>query len=71
METLADGTEIWYCHQSSIGVSEGEKVIQGEHIGNLGATGHVTGPHVHIEVRPGGGDPIDPYYAFIAHGYTP
>jgi murein DD-endopeptidase MepM/ murein hydrolase activator NlpD len=71
VETLPDGTEIWYCHQSTIGVEVGDKVIQSEQIGTLGSTGHVTGPHVHVEVRPGGGDPIDPYPEFLYHGVTP
>jgi murein DD-endopeptidase MepM/ murein hydrolase activator NlpD len=71
VETLPDGTEIWYCHQSTIGVSVGDKVIQSSQIGTLGSTGHTTGPHVHIEVRPGGGDPVDPYPEFILHGVTP
>ncbi|HEX6150053.1 M23 family metallopeptidase [Nocardioides sp.] len=69
--TLEDGTEIWYCHQSSFGVSEGEEVRSGEVIGAIGSTGNVTGSHLHIEVRPGGGDPVDPYAAFIVHGVTP
>lgn len=69
--TLDDGTEIWYCHQSSVGVSTGERVTQGEQIGEIGSTGHTTGPHLHLEVRPGGGDPVDPYTALIAHGVTP
>jgi murein DD-endopeptidase MepM/ murein hydrolase activator NlpD len=71
VETLPDGTEIWYCHQSTIGVSVGDKVVQSEQIGTLGSTGHTTGPHVHIEVRPGGGDPVDPYPEFVFHGVTP
>jgi murein DD-endopeptidase MepM/ murein hydrolase activator NlpD len=71
VETLPDGTEIWYCHQSTIGVNVGETVTQSEQIGTLGSTGHTTGPHVHIEVRPGGGDPVDPYPEFILHGVTP
>lgn len=71
VETLPDGTEIWYCHQTSIGVSVGDKVIQSEQIGTLGSTGHTTGPHVHIEVHPGGGDPVDPYPEFLLHGVTP
>jgi murein DD-endopeptidase MepM/ murein hydrolase activator NlpD len=71
VETLPDGTEIWYAHQSEIGVAVGQKVVQGSQIGRIGATGNVTGPHVHIEVRPGGGDPVDPYPAFIYHGVTP
>lgn len=71
VETLPDGTEIWYCHQSEIGVSVGDSVIQSSQIGRIGSTGNVTGPHVHIEVRPGGGDPVDPYPAFVFHGVTP
>ncbi|WP_221177268.1 M23 family metallopeptidase [Nocardioides marmoriginsengisoli] len=71
VETLADGTEIWYCHQSEIGVTVGQKVVQSTQIGRVGSSGNVTGPHVHIEVRPGGGDPVDPYPAFIYHGVTP
>jgi len=71
VETLPDGTEIWYGHQSVIEVSVGQKVIQSAQIGRVGSTGNVTGPHVHIEVRPGGGDPVDPYPAFIYHGVTP
>lgn len=71
VQTLADGTEIWYCHQAEAGVEVGEKVIQSEQIGRVGSTGNVTGPHLHIEVRPGGGDPVDPYPAFLYHGVTP
>ena len=58
--TLDDGTEIWYCHQSSFGVSEGDEVRAGEVIGAIGSTGNVTGSHLHVEVRPGGGDPVEP-----------
>ncbi|WP_149827659.1 M23 family metallopeptidase [Streptomyces tailanensis] len=59
--TLDDGTEIWYAHQSSIGVSVGQKVATGDVIGRVGATGNVTGAHLHLEVHPGGsGTGIDP-----------
>jgi murein DD-endopeptidase MepM/ murein hydrolase activator NlpD len=68
--TLEDGTEIWYCHQSSILVSEGEEVRGGEQIGTIGSTGHVTGSHLHLEVRPGAGDPVDPRAAFEVHGLS-
>ncbi|MCW2779644.1 MAG: Glycyl-glycine endopeptidase precursor [Marmoricola sp.] len=71
IETLTDGTEIWYAHQSAINVHSGETVTGGETIGAIGSTGNTTGPHVHIEVRPGGGDPVDPYPAFVYHGVTP
>jgi len=66
--THEDGTEIWYCHQSSFGVSEGDTVRAGEVIGAIGSTGNVTGSHLHLEVRPGGGDPVDPHAAFAVHG---
>ncbi|MCZ9339478.1 M23 family metallopeptidase, partial [Streptomyces sp. TRM76130] len=37
--TLDDGTEVWFCHQSSISVSVGQKVSTGDVIGRVGATG--------------------------------
>lgn len=69
--TLEDGTELWYCHQTSISVSVGDTVRGGELIGTVGSTGNVTGPHLHLEVRPGGGDPVDPFTSLLEHGVTP
>jgi murein DD-endopeptidase MepM/ murein hydrolase activator NlpD len=69
--TLDDGTEIWYCHQSSQAVSVGDVVAPGETIGAVGATGNTTGAHLHLEVRPHGGDPVDPFTALVAHGVHP
>jgi len=71
VETLEDGTELWYCHQVRFGVEPGQEVHAGDIIGYVGSTGHVTGPHVHVEVRPGGGDPVDPYPALVEHGLQP
>ncbi len=69
--TLEDGTELWYCHQTAYAVTTGQSVRAGEVIGSVGSTGNTTGPHVHIEVRPGAGDPVDPYAAMLAHGLQP
>lgn len=69
--TLEDGTEIWYCHQTTMDVLVGQQVVGGDVIGTVGSTGNSTGPHVHIEVRPGGGGPIDPYGALLEHGLQP
>jgi murein DD-endopeptidase MepM/ murein hydrolase activator NlpD len=69
--TLDDGTELWFCHQTSYVVSVGQEVHAGDVIGYVGSTGNVTGPHLHLEVRPGAGDPVDPYQALIVHGLQP
>jgi len=69
--TLDDGTELWFCHQTSFVVAEGDVVRAGELIGYVGSTGNVTGPHLHLEVRPGAGDPVDPYEALRVHGLQP
>jgi murein DD-endopeptidase MepM/ murein hydrolase activator NlpD len=66
--TLPDGTEIWYCHQNSFGAAVGETVRAGEVLGYVGSTGNVTGSHLHLEVRPGAGDPVNPRAAFLVHG---
>ncbi|MFI8188287.1 M23 family metallopeptidase [Streptomyces sp. NPDC085946] len=70
--TLDDGTEIWYAHQSSISVSVGQKVTTGDVIGRVGATGNVTGAHLHMEVHvDGSANGVDPLAWLRGKGLTP
>lgn len=65
--TAADGTETWYCHLSSTKIRSGP-VKAGDEIAYSGNSGNSTGPHLHFEVRPGGGAAIDPLSWFRSHG---
>lgn len=40
-----------YAHCSEINVNVGDSITQGQEIGKVGATGKVTGPHLHFEIR--------------------
>lgn len=66
IEHTIDGERIAtrYIHmwEHGIHVSAGDRVQAGDHIGDVGSSGHSTGPHLHLEVRPGGadGEPINP-----------
>ncbi|MBC7632906.1 M23 family metallopeptidase, partial [Aeromicrobium sp.] len=69
---LTDGTEISYNHQSRIVAKVGDKVTPGQLTGYTGATGNVTGPHLHLEVKPpGAAGPVDPEPVLKAHGISP
>ncbi|MFG2819318.1 M23 family metallopeptidase [Kitasatospora sp. NPDC048365] len=73
IQTLPDGTELWYCHLARITTPAGP-VTTGTVLGTVGATGNVTGvtgPHLHLEVRPDGAAPIDPLTWLGSHGLTP
>ena len=48
-----------YMHLSKRDVKEGDTIAKGEKIGEVGATGFVTGPHLHFETRIGW-EPVDP-----------
>jgi murein DD-endopeptidase MepM/ murein hydrolase activator NlpD len=69
--TLDDGIVTWYCHMTDFSVSIGDRVLQGDELGTVGSTGNATGPHLHFEVHPDGGDPVDPYPFLIDHGLNP
>lgn len=46
-----NGTQTLYGHMSSVDVSAGDSVEQGQTIGGMGSTGKSTGVHLHFEVR--------------------
>ncbi|MFF5315098.1 M23 family metallopeptidase [Streptomyces massasporeus] len=69
---MNDGTYTQYGHLSSIGVSVGQQVTPGQQIALSGATGNVTGAHLHFEARtsPEYGSDIDPVAYLRSHGVS-
>ncbi|MDX2731339.1 MULTISPECIES: LysM peptidoglycan-binding domain-containing M23 family metallopeptidase [unclassified Streptomyces] len=68
----ADGHYSQYGHLSALSVSVGQTLSTGQQIGLSGATGNVTGPHLHFEVRtgPAYGSDIDPVAFLASHGIS-
>ncbi len=56
----ADGTVTAYNHLSRLLVGVGDVVGGGQHVGDVGSTGNVTGSHLHLEVTGRSGSFIDP-----------
>jgi murein DD-endopeptidase MepM/ murein hydrolase activator NlpD len=54
-----NGLQTWYAHLSRFEVIPGEEIRRGQLIGYTGASGRVTAPHLHFEVRQGG-SPVNP-----------
>ena len=46
-----DDVTTLYAHCSKIYVNEGDNILQGQEIGEVGETGNATGPHLHFEIR--------------------
>ncbi|WP_320775678.1 LysM peptidoglycan-binding domain-containing M23 family metallopeptidase [Streptomyces sp. CRN 30] len=69
---LADGHYAQYAHLSSLSVSVGQTVGAGQQVGLSGATGNVTGPHLHFEIRTasGYGSDVDPLAYLRAKGVS-
>lgn len=55
-----NGMQTWYAHLSRFLVVPGQEIRRGEVLGLSGATGRVTAPHLHYEVRMDG-TPVNPY----------
>lgn len=57
------GDEYYYAHNARNIAAEGTRVKAGDVIALVGKTGNAatTPPHVHFEVHPGGGSPVNPY----------
>jgi murein DD-endopeptidase MepM/ murein hydrolase activator NlpD len=53
------GYQTMYAHLNRIAVSTGQKLAQGQKIGELGNTGYSTGPHLHFSIYRGS-EPVDP-----------
>lgn len=58
-----NGMQTLYGHMSTVNVSVGDKVSQGDVIGAVGNTGDSSGPHLHIELHmKGGANPVNRFY---------
>jgi len=54
-----NGYHTWYAHLSRADVSVGQRVYKAQTIGEVGATGFATGPHLHYQIMYQG-RPVDP-----------
>ncbi|MBB0245188.1 peptidoglycan DD-metalloendopeptidase family protein, partial [Streptomyces alkaliphilus] len=68
--TAPDGTETWYAHLGSY-VYQSGFVQAGTVVAYSGNSGNSMGPHLHFEVRPGGGSAVDPAAWLRSKGLEP
>lgn len=66
----SDGSSTLYAHMSSLAVSAGQSVSQGDVIGYVGDTGWAEAPHLHFEVRINGST-VDPLAYFSNYSLAP
>lgn len=77
IEHTVEGERVasYYAHmwQDGIYVATGETVTAGQHIGDVGSSGRSTGPHLHVEIRPGGQGqpPVNAVEWLTQHGAEP
>lgn len=55
-----NGAVTRYAHMRKLLVEEGQRVAQGQQIGEMGRTGTATGNHLHFEILPDGETRVDP-----------
>ncbi|MFE7777692.1 M23 family metallopeptidase [Streptomyces sp. NPDC057445] len=69
---MSDGKYTQYAHLSRITVTKGQAVQARQQVGLSGATGNVTGPHLHFEARtgPAYGSDINPLGYLRGHGMS-
>lgn len=63
------GLQTVYAHLSSVSVSIGSVVREGQELGRSGSSGNSTGPHLHFEIRRGG-QPVDPEELLFRAGHS-
>lgn len=66
----AGGVYTYYSHLSSVGVRVGQTVNAGQAIGRVGATGVVTGVHLHFEILVGGWNHVNPRFYLRQRGVS-
>lgn len=51
MEIVSGDVMTLYAHCKTIYVNEGDEIVAGQQLGEVGDTGNATGPHLHFEIR--------------------
>ena len=54
MTIVNNNVETVYAHCKTIYVQEGQNILQGQELGEVGTTGNTTGPHLHFEIKKDG-----------------